>query len=212
MGRKSQKMCGNIRESSGFWRERRNCLCVLMCARLLVRGQLPAEGDGEGSLAVARRPSNPQLRMPPRSGDAQGEDEGREMRRAFKRKRMMHGRKRQSREQVRAFIFCLSCHQLFKGYVLPPTHLGMRVEVEKFPMLFSTPLPLTRSPDASLSSLLSPSISTSKALVSPCQPSACTRHSAAAVQSIWFKLFGVGRGERKKKEEEKKTGHHNVQF
>lgn len=166
-----------MRESRGFWRERRKRLCV----RLLARGQLPAEGNGEGSLAVARRSTNPQLRTPPRSGDARGEDEGREMWREFKRKRMMRGRKRQSSERVRALIFRLSCHQLFKGYVLPPTHPGMRVEVEKFPLLFSTALPLTRSPDASISSLL---LSHLEALVSPCQPSACTCHSAAAVQSI----------------------------
>lgn len=145
-----------------------------------MRGQLPAEGDGEGSLAVARRPSNPQLRLPPRSGDARGEDEGREMWRAFKRKRMMHGRKRQSREQVRAFMLRLSCHQLFKGYVLPPTHLGRRVEVEKFPLLFSTPPPRTRSPDASFI----PPSPTTRPLVSPCQPSTSTRHPADAVQSI----------------------------
>lgn len=35
------------------------------------------------------------------------------------------------------FIFCLFCHKLFKGYVLPTTHLGMGVKVEEFLMLFS---------------------------------------------------------------------------
>lgn len=52
------------------------------------------------------------------------------------------------------FIFCLFCHKLLKGYVLPTTHLGMGVKVEEFPhalfsqapkpilltLLFSSPL------------------------------------------------------------------------
>lgn len=103
----------------------------------------------------------------------------------LKRKRMMRGRKRQSREQVRAF---LSRHQLFKGYDLPPTRLGTRAEVEKFPLLFSTPLPWTRLSFVPPFSLL-PHL---EAPVSRCQPDACTWHSVIAVQFIWFDLLGLG--------------------
>lgn len=39
-------------------------------------------------------------------------------------------------ERVCVFIFCLFCHKLFKGYVLPATYLGMRVKVEEFLLLF----------------------------------------------------------------------------
>lgn len=83
----------------------------------------------------------PQLGMPLRNGDAQGEDKEREMWREFKRGEQQ--RKRKSGVQVCVcvcvcvFIFRLSCHELFKGYILPPTHLGMRVKVEEFPLLFS---------------------------------------------------------------------------
>ena len=44
-----------------------------------------------------------------------------------------------SGERVCVFIFRLFCHKLFKGYILPTTHLGMRVKVEEF-LLLSSPL------------------------------------------------------------------------
>lgn len=31
----------------------------------------------------------------------------------------------------------LFCHKLFKGYMLPTTHLGLRVKVEEFPLLLN---------------------------------------------------------------------------
>lgn len=144
--------------------------------------------------------------MPPRSGDARGEDEGREMWRAFKRKRMMHGRKRQSREQVRAFTLRLSCHQLFKGYVLPPTHLGTRVEVEKFRLLFSPPLPRTRSPDASF---FPPSPTTRPSSLPASHPPPLDTPRTPSSPSDQACSTSVGRGRKRKRE---KTETRNVRF
>lgn len=46
-------------------------------------------------------------------------------------------RERRKVESVCVFIFRLFCHKLFKGYILPTTHLGTRVKVEEFLLLFS---------------------------------------------------------------------------
>lgn len=84
------------------------------------------------------------------------------------------------------FIFCLFCHKLFKGYVLPTRHVGMGVKVEEFLMLFSrkplkpillTPLFFLRFPlshHLALSLSLSPSLTQKKkilaAVVQPTYP------------------------------------------
>lgn len=84
----------------------------------------------------------PQLGLPLRNGDAQRERERekgmwRECERGSKRKRKRGSMwERGKVERVCVFIFCLFCHKLFKGYVLPATYLGMRVKVEEFLLLF----------------------------------------------------------------------------
>lgn len=47
------------------------------------------------------------------------------------RKGWKRRRKRCNGEGERIHFFCLFCHQLFKRYISPTTHLGMRVKVEE---------------------------------------------------------------------------------
>lgn len=105
-----------------------------------------------------------------------------------KRKRGSIWERKSEQASVRVFIFC---YKLFKGYILPSKHLGMRVKVEEFLLLFAIP------PNLFCWFLFFPFLSF---LFSPhpCPPFTLgTRNSAAVLQLTspdiiihWYLVFG----------------------